>query len=186
MSALKCYASWMDSDSGNKGIELIECPIYGETNESPTACGKMTEKTEDANLYCAYGSLMKQHGVSKKAGCAKDLTEQDGTPLNMEICYCTTEGCNKNCTCSSDQTGFKTLRPDLAKTSSVDLTILSKLISATTIKSNFNQRGKPIPDKTTKQDLKKKSEPDSATFIKPTVLPYTIIVMSLIVKLPNA
>ena len=100
--SLKCYASWEDPDKGEKGQDLIDCPTYdnpeGKT-EQPIACGSMKEP-DGTNVYCAYESLMKQHGISGvNHGCVKDLVGEDNKPLNMEICYCNTDECNKNCTC---------------------------------------------------------------------------------------
>ena len=102
MVSLKCYASWEDPDKGEKGQDLIDCPTYDNPEgkkEQPIACGSMKEP-DGTNVYCAYSSLMKQHGISGvNHGCVKDLVGEDNKPLNMEICYCNTDECNKNCTC---------------------------------------------------------------------------------------
>ena len=66
--------------------------------ESPIACGSMKE-TSATNLYCAYESLMKQHGISgveERTECVTDFVGEDNKPLDMEICYCNTDGCNKD------------------------------------------------------------------------------------------
>ena len=76
----------------------------GGQNELPTACGKMTDEG-GINFYCAYESLMKQHGVPEGKGCAKDIVTADGKEIDMEICYCVSDGCNKNCSCSSENLG---------------------------------------------------------------------------------
>ena len=56
------------------------------------------------NVYCAYASLMKQHGISGvDHGCVKDLVGEDNQPLNMEICYCNTDECNKDCSCDMNK-----------------------------------------------------------------------------------
>ena len=103
-ASLKCYATWEDSEAGNKRDDLIECPVYekgGGKHELPKACGEWTE-TGRTNFYCAYESVMKQHGVPKGRGCAKDIVGEDGMPRSIEICYCVKDGCNKNCSCSSE------------------------------------------------------------------------------------
>ena len=100
-SALKCYATWVDEELGKKGHDLIDCPDVpkdGGQTEKPNSCGKMTD-AGGINLYCGYESLLKQHGVPAGEGCAEDVYSADGSPINMEICYCVNDGCNKNCTC---------------------------------------------------------------------------------------
>ena len=50
---------------------------------------------------------MKKHGVASGEGCAADLYDDEtGDIVDVEICYCSSDGCNKNCTCS------KSDRPD--------------------------------------------------------------------------
>ena len=99
---MKCYATWEDPDKGEKGQDLLDCPMYDNPQgkkEEPIACGSMKEPT-GTNVYCAYESLMEQHGISgANYGCVNDLVGEDNKPLNMEICYCNTDECNKNCTC---------------------------------------------------------------------------------------
>ena len=103
MTSLKCYATWENPNSGTKGQDLVDCPMYENPQgkkEPSIACGSMKE-AESTNVYCAYESLMKQHGISDADhGCVTDLVGEDNKPLNMEICYCNTDGCNKNCTCA--------------------------------------------------------------------------------------
>ena len=93
-----------DQDGRKAGDEIIECKEFGETKEPPIACGKMTELQETV-YYCAYRSLMRQHGIAldRNAGCANNLVEKDGKPVDMEICYCMTNACNRNCTCQRNE-----------------------------------------------------------------------------------
>ena len=123
-SALKCYATWEDTEADKKGHDLIECPVItkeGGQNEVPTSCGKMTD-AGGINLYCGYDSLLKQHGVPAGKGCAEDVYSEDGSPITMEIWYCVNDGCNKNCICSMEKpdSGPKPISQPQTDTSTTD------------------------------------------------------------------
>ena len=79
--------------------KLIECPIY-EGEEQARACGSF--KNSDGTQYdCASEDLLKKHGVISGDGCADNLFNDDtGEIVDVEICYCSSDGCNRNCTCT--------------------------------------------------------------------------------------
>ena len=83
-------------ENGEQVIRLQECPRYN--NDDPVkACGIFTN-SNGSQYGCARRSLMEKHGVSEP-GCADDLIhDQTGKAADVEICYCSTDGCNKNCT----------------------------------------------------------------------------------------
>ena len=97
MTSLKCYKTLIEN---NKSIDkLIECPIY-EGEEKAKSCGSF--KNSDGTQYdCASEDLLKKHGVISGDGCADNLfNDETGEIVDVEICYCSTDGCNRNCTCT--------------------------------------------------------------------------------------
>ena len=73
-----------------------------DENEEAAACGKFSNQL-GTQFGCAYKSYMAKHGVTG-AGCKENrIDDGAGQTLEVKICYCVSDGCNKNCICGSDK-----------------------------------------------------------------------------------
>ena len=114
--------------------KLIECPLY-EGEEPANACGRFTN-SNGTQYDCAHEELMKKHGVASGSGCAENLVDDEtGEIVDVEICYCSSNGCNRNCTCSETHNNHGS--SEIYKINSSTASILdSKTISETNADAN--------------------------------------------------
>lgn len=95
VESLKCHRTIIEN--GEQIVRLQECRRYDD-NEPAKGCGRFTN-ANGTQYDCAHESLMEKHGVSE-TGCADDLIDDEtGQTVDVEICYCSTDGCNRNYTC---------------------------------------------------------------------------------------
>ena len=107
-------------ENGTQVVKLGKCSPNDE-NEPPIACGRFTN-TDGSQFDCAHQSLMERHGVTGE-GCAGDLIDDEtGKAVDVEICYCGTDGCNNNCICPSEKPDTDTDKPYLDEPSISDFT----------------------------------------------------------------
>ena len=150
------------------------------------SCG-MFANTFGSHYDCADETLMSKHGVIGE-GCAGELIDDStGEPVDVKICYCQYDGCNKNCTCQpkermGDENANLSLNPtensissplpaahksrnlDFNKLPSQDFILHSSTESVRFAKLKEGDTG------TTKADSPEKSEPDFAEHLKSEII----------------